>query len=79
MLLNKGHQKSRIFRSLSPWFEVAISNSQMMVGSGEAIDFWCDNWLGSRPLLLRIDETPIIFPKLSAVLQGSSWNLNKVK
>ncbi|CAK9161594.1 unnamed protein product, partial [Ilex paraguariensis] len=65
----------RCLNVLSPWFEVIISNSKMLVGSGSSVNFWCDNWTSGVPLLLRNSTMPVHFPKLSELLIQGQWKL----
>ncbi|CAK9167056.1 unnamed protein product [Ilex paraguariensis] len=46
--------------------------------SGSGVDFWCDNWIGTGPLILRAISVPSSFPKLNEVLRGESWDLDSV-
>ena len=64
---------ARSYRLLSPWFHLVASNDRMIVGNGLTVDFWCDNWTGYGPLILRIHETPQSFPKLSKVYVEGQW------
>ena len=43
-LRNQSRCHSRAFTALAPFFEIIASNSQKLVGKGNSIDFWCDNW-----------------------------------
>ena len=43
------------------------------------MDFWCDNWIGTGPLILRNSIVPTSFPMLSQVLNNGSWELQEVQ
>ena len=71
MLRIGAQSKSKCFRMLQPWFNLMVVNSQSFVSNGDNVDFWCSNWLGSRPLLNIVDEIPQLFPRVSEVLEES--------
>ena len=40
-----------------PWFEEVVLNSQMIIGNGSSIVFWCNNWTGQGPLILGMHNS----------------------
>ena len=47
----------------------------MIVGIGSSVDFWCDNWSGGGPLVLRNSARLEVFPKLSQLYVDGQWEL----
>ncbi|CAK9157146.1 unnamed protein product [Ilex paraguariensis] len=58
---------------LQPFFSLIMTNSQVMVGNGKNVDFWCSNWTGSGPLLLRYAVSPSCFPCLDELWADGCW------
>ena len=63
---------------LRPFFERVVLNFKILVGKGDCVDFWCDNWLQGGPLLNRMERAPVSFPKVAEVLLGAQWQLESV-
>ena len=83
---NKGHllrsprlSYSKAYRMLYPWFEEVVNNSLKLVGRGDEVDFWCDNWSQLGPLIHRASSAPLNFPYLSQVLVQGRWDFNRVR
>ena len=36
---------SRVGKAVAPWIPFVVANSKFLIGSGEEVDFWHDNWL----------------------------------
>ena len=79
MLRNTKKRFNKSFNSLVPFFETVVENSQMLVGLGNAIDFWCDNWSGMGSLILKATIAPNVFPKLSELLHDGHWELDTIQ
>ena len=78
MLRCQGRSHFKYFEMLRPFFEKVVLNSKMLVGRGDSVDFWCDNWLLGGPLLSRVERVPMTYPKVADVLLGAQWQLDSV-
>ena len=75
---SSGYLQSKSYKVLAPWFDTVVLNSQKLIRSGNHIDFWCNKWMGTGPLILRLQEVPTRFPKFSEVYNNSQWDLGGV-
>ncbi|CAK8576871.1 unnamed protein product [Lathyrus sativus] len=76
--VRKSHVFSSVWTGCAEFLEDLLQNSMWMIGKGNKINLWCDNWCGS-PLSssLHLSEAQMVLLKadLSSILSGNSFNL----
>lgn len=72
------YKKSSVWLGIKKLWPVLLSNVRWLVGKGDAVRFWKDNWLGV-PIVAscNIDESSLDFlnDKVAAFISNGVWNL----
>ena len=61
--------KSSIWPGVKEFFNTVTKNSVWIIGNGEKINLWLDNWMGSS-LVSTLNTPPNMYPFLTAKLQS---------
>lgn len=74
----KYHIQSSIWSSIKSEFTNILENSNWIIGDGQLINFWNDNWLG-QPLVSTLNLNPNIAQQLEAkvcdFIVNHEWNI----
>jgi len=72
------HFKSSVWSSIKVQIDSAMENSLWIVGTGEKIQFWTDNWLGESLVdLIQLDSDfhGLLKGTVSEVIVNGGWEL----
>jgi len=68
--------KSSIWLGVKEFLQFVFENSISIVGNGEKINLWLDNWLGA-PIVSILDAPPNMFPllttRLQSIIENGKW------
>lgn len=77
-IIRRHYIKSSVWHGLKLHMDTIIDNSIWMIGNGDKINLWLDNWLGvSLASIMNIDPNNFrsFSSKLSSVIDAGRWRL----
>ena len=77
----KCHFNSSVWSGIRKHMDTIIGNSLWIVGSGDRINAWTNNWLGETLLLLLdipVTFAPSLYGKVSSFIMKGQWDLPQV-